>query len=389
MYKFPQIDWGTLQNHRRNIVSDIMKETDIDALVISGHDNIRYATDVGVFLICEAYDWFASIVTRNGDAYLFLPYVDTVIENPLPELPWVQEYIPIPSWVSSISQESIWIKALVNKLNQLGVRKVGIETLPFQLYNGLIEFMPEVSFKSVFSELAEARQVKHKEEIKLLRASATVASLGGSAGLKAMHEGATDFEVLAAVDYTMRINGAEFITHNVCGSGEAQLTSGWFPKGNRLDDGDAMFFDWGCYLKGGYGADMCRTGFIGSPRPAISKAYTILREAHQLGQDLARPGIKASDINKTVNNYLKKSGYPTTPYSIGHGVGLRACELPIIYRKEMMATDTELKEGMVIALEPETTVESDGKLFVLKLEDVFLVTNSGTERLTSTEYSEV
>ena len=74
---------------------------------------------------------------------------------------------------------------------------------------------------------------------------------------------------------------------------------------------------------------------------------------------------------------------------MGHGVGLRACELPIIYRKEMMATDTELKEGMVIALEPETTVESDGKLFVLKLEDVFLVTNSGTERLTSTEYSEV
>ena len=203
--------------------------------------------------------------------------------------------------------------------------------------------MKEVSFKSVFNQLAEARQVKHNEEIKLLRASATVASLGGSAGLKAMQDGASDFEVLAAVDYTMRINGAEFITHNVCGSGEAQLTSGWFPKGKLLEDGDAMFFDWGCYIKGGYGADMCRTGFVGSPRPEINKAYSILREAHQLGQDVARPGIKVSDIDNAVNSYLQKSGYPITPYSMGHGVGLRACEPPIIYRKEMMVTDTELK----------------------------------------------
>ena len=94
MYEFPQIDWGTLRNYRRNIVSDVMKETDIEAMIICGPDNIRYATDVGVFLICEAYDWYASIVTKNGDAYIFLPYVDTVIKNPLPELYAVGKVAP-------------------------------------------------------------------------------------------------------------------------------------------------------------------------------------------------------------------------------------------------------------------------------------------------------
>ena len=386
MYPFPEIHWTTLRNFRTDKVKEVMGEADLDALVLTGHDNIRYATDVGVFLICEASDWFAAIVTREGEAYLFIPYVDRMVQNPLPDYPWIREYIPTPSWVSSITQQEIWVKMLAKKLQELRASKVGLDTLPFQLYGGLQEMLPETQFTDVYPSLARARQVKHPEEIKLIRASAEIASLGGVAGLKAMQEGAIDFEVLSAVDCTMRAMGAEFITHNACIKGESQLTAGWFPRGSRLWGGDSMAIDWGCYAKGGYGSDMCRTGFVGTPSQEVKKAYRVLMEAHQATEAVAKPGVKVSVLDKTVNDYLRKSGYATVPYSLGHGVGLRACELPIIYRPELMATDAVLEEGMVICLEPETWVESKGETAVVKVEDMYQVTATGLERLTTMGY---
>ncbi|MEE9199239.1 MAG: M24 family metallopeptidase [Dehalococcoidia bacterium] len=73
-------------------------------------------------------------------------------------------------------------------------------------------------------------------------------------------------------------------------------------------------------------------------------------------------------------------------YSLGHGVGLRCCELPIIYRPEMMATVAQLEESMVVCLEPEKAVESRGETVVVKVEDMFLVTSTGLGMLTTTAY---
>ena len=122
---------------------------------------------------------------------------------------------------------------------------------------------------------------------------------------------------------------------------------------------------------------MCRTAFAGTPPKAVEDAYALLRQAYGEGQAAAKPGIKASQLDAIVNEVLTKSGYPGTPYSMGHGVGMRACELPIIYRREMMDEDVELKEGMVITLEPETRVEHRGEKSFVKLEDTFEVTATG------------
>jgi len=63
---------------------------------------------------------------------------------------------------------------------------------------------------------------------------------------------------------------------------------------------------------------------------------------------------------------------------IGHGLGLEIDELPII-TPDFSET---LKEGMVIALEPKFIFPGLG---VVGLEDDYLVTPSGLERLTLTD----
>ena len=127
MYPYPEIDWDALRKFRSEAVKGVMAEADVDALVLTGHDNIRYATDFGGFLICESFDWYAAIITREGEAYLFIPYVDKVIQDPLPDSPWIREYIPTPSWISSITQEEIWVKRLSRNPVALKATKVGVQ----------------------------------------------------------------------------------------------------------------------------------------------------------------------------------------------------------------------------------------------------------------------
>lgn len=179
------------------------------------------------------------------------------------------------------------------------------------------------------------------------------------------------------------------MTHSVCLTRDVQLSGNWFAKGKRLWEGDAFFLDIGCYGSGGYASDMCRTGFVGEPHAAVRKAYEALFEAYRVGQAAARPGVRVSEIDRTINEMLRKQGLRETPYSMGHGVGLRACELPIIYRPSMMTIDAVLAEQMVISLEPETTIELDGVPVVLKVEDNFLVERTGLRRLTLSGYGTV
>ena len=84
-----------------------------------------------------------------------------------------------------------------------------------------------------------------------------------------------------------------------------------------------------------------------------------------------------------MNRYLRGHGLPVTPYATGHGIGLRACELPTIHRADRMDRDDVIEEGMAISLEPETGVEVDGRHVLLKVEENYIVERDGLRRLTT------
>lgn len=102
------------------------------------------------------------------------------------------------------------------------------------------------------------------------------------------------------------------------------------------------------------------------------------------------PGVVQAlkdDLGRRFDGDFCVLGTSLTPYSVGHGVGLRACELPTIYRADRMGRDQVLQEGMVISLEPETGVEVDGRLTILKVEDNYVVEEGGLRRLTDAQYT--
>jgi Xaa-Pro aminopeptidase len=377
---WPNIDARELALARRERVWNLMAASGVDHLLLTGFDSIRYVLDARVQLISEGFDWFAAVVGVTRDAELFVPWID----EPSPSVgddDFVSVTHPLPSWAPASAQIEYWSQAIAASIARRNAKVVGFDACDAVLLEALRKRLPGTEFVSLARELYGARAVKVPAEVALLEAASTVNCQAADAAIAGARDGMTDFDVLAIAMSHLQSAGVEYLTHSLC---NVRRPSGsWHAVGETLKEGDAFFFDIGCYGQGGYASDIARVGFIGEPHPAVQRTYLQLLDAQSVGEELAKPGVPANEVHDGVNAYLHRQGLATTPYGIGHGIGLRACEPPTICRQDRTSTEEILEEGMTIAIEPETRVMVDGRDVLLKIEDNYVVTRDGLRRLTT------
>lgn len=365
---------------RADRLSTWMRHNGFDHLLLTAPDQIRYATDYRAQLVSESTDWYAAVVDAEGEAELFVPYTDELVEQPDPALARLRRLHPAPSWAPAACQPRQWVAGLASVLRARGARRIGFDLLDAALLHDLQAELPERNFTPCAADLFTLRAIKDDSEIQLIDLACRINAAALDKAVHAAQPGMRDHDLLAVAAAHQHSLGAEFLTHSVCnirkGSGS------WFADGAPLREGEPFFLDTGCHGPGGYASDAARTGFLGEPTSGVSRAWSHLLTAYEEGQNAARPGVRCSTVHDTINTYLTRHHLPPTPYGTGHGVGLRCCELPSVNAASRMDTDDVLRVGHVIALEPETAVEVDGRLLVLKIEDNFAVTPTGLRRLT-------
>jgi Xaa-Pro dipeptidase len=360
-------------------VHSIFGQTGCDLLLLTGFDHIRYALDYRTQVVGEGYDWFAAVLSADGASTVFLPWIDEDASETSSRGVDIT-LKPLTSWAPPSTHPHYWVTTIAGALR--GATRVGVDLIDLALLEGLRAALPSVTFVPVSAELYELRKVKSADERLLLEASSRLNAAAGAAALASAQPGMTDFDVLSVAMAYLQQRGAEHLSHSLCNHRRA--SGSWFAEGSVLREGDAFFFDIGCYGPGGYASDIARTGFVGEPPANVQSAYRGLLEAYAVAQEMARPGATASAIQEATNACLSKLGLPTTPYGVGHGVGLRICELPTIHRRDRMDDDATLVEGEVIAIEPETTVWVGDTRIVLKVEDNFVVGSDGCRILSTT-----
>jgi Xaa-Pro aminopeptidase len=157
---------------------------------------------------------------------------------------------------------------------------------------------------------------------------------------------------------------------------------GTYTSNRYLKEGDNVVLDIGVYGKGGYATDVTRTVFVGKPNERLRECYEATMQSFNEGLRKAVPGNRAADIDLAACRVLRESGFPEPPYGVGHGIGLRVMEVPLIKGGSELATDeTLLKAGMVLCIEPETV--ANGKS--VKFEEVVLVTDYGPKKLSGSD----
>jgi Xaa-Pro aminopeptidase len=363
-------------------VKSVMDAQGCDRLLLTSFDHIRYTLDYRTQVVGEGYDWFAATVNLDGASTIFLPWIDEIGTDTSTR---GEELIlkPLTSWAPAVTHPRYWVDTVAASLR--GAKKVGVDLIDADLLEGLRAALPGVTFISIGAALYEVRKVKSIDEQLLLEASSRLNASAAAVALAHAKAGLTDYDLLSVAMQYMQERGAEHLSHSLCNHRRA--SGSWFAEGTTFREGDAFFFDIGCYGPGGYASDIARTGFIGEPPQNVQLAYKGLLEAYGVAQEMARPGATASKIQEATNDCLKKLNLPTTPYGVGHGVGLRICELPTIHRRDRMDADATLLEGEVIAIEPETTVWVGDTRIVLKIEDNFVVESDGCRILSTPDKS--
>jgi Xaa-Pro aminopeptidase len=146
-----------------------------------------------------------------------------------------------------------------------------------------------------------------------------------------------------------------------------------------LDDESACF------------ADMTRTFVIGDVTDELAEWHSLTQEALELTRAAVRPGINGREVYDIACEVYEKAGIPTQRtkadgevlrdgffHGLGHGVGLDVHEEPGLGR-----SGDELIAGDVITLEPGAYRQGYGGV---RLEDLLLVTEDGSETLTDFPY---
>jgi len=132
------------------------------------------------------------------------------------------------------------------------------------------------------------------------------------------------------------------------------------PSARQLKDGDIISLDLGIFYQG-FHTDMAITVPVGKISPETQRLIRVTKKALKRGIKKTRPGNTIGDIGNTIQRYVEGQGFNVVRELCGHGIGKEIHEDPKILDYGKRHSGLEIKEGMVLCLEPMVTV-GDWKL---------------------------
>lgn len=305
---------------------------------------------------------------------------------------------------------------LSGTLHDFGIRRlerVGIEmdVLPASLYVWLVETFPQCRFVDVSVPIRKLRMIKSLYETDQIRKAAAVLHQGYTEIQGFIKQGVSELEIDGRLAFIARREGHMGIlrmrgwnqemtyAHVLSGDSGSVVTFLNSPHGGsgntpamaqgasfrQVRKNEPIGIDYGVGING-YLADQFRTFVIGELPAALEKAHQCSREIHDLFAREAKPGISCPKLYAMAKDFALRAGLDDYFMGhgegqvrfIGHGIGLEIDEFPVIAPNY----EGELAQGMVIAFEPKFVFPGKG---VVGMEDDYLVTSSGVERITLTE----
>lgn len=216
----------------------------------------------------------------------------------------------------------------------------------------LAKSAPNVEWFPVSRPLKELRAVKDEEELGKLKAAARTTAEGYRHIAKRLEEGVVEEEIALEFEVFCRKKGASKLSFEpIIAFGENSAYPHYRAGKSRLKKNQAALCDLGAVVDG-YRGDMTRVYFHGEPPEESKRFYALVKQAHDLAFEKARPGIKAGELDAIVRAFFEKEGVAKLfTHSLGHGVGVDVHEYPLL-RFDGDDRDAALEPGMVFTIEP-------------------------------------
>jgi Xaa-Pro aminopeptidase len=366
-------------------VRGLMEEEGLDALVVRAPDNVLYLTnfwgmkgyEAVVFaregepsLVClEASAEDAARTAWTDDVRYLRGYAD---DDPRPPLARTIDL------ASEAARDYGTIGLELSLGTQASDRMVG-EPTTFT-HDWFHSFGTDIADATPL--LAQARALKTEQELERMRLANEIAAAAMVHARAELRPGMKESEAAAlwagfvhgegtgwkgqvelALAYSLVWSGPGIKTFTATGDLPVQT------------DQPTLFEIWVC--ADGYWCDHTKNLCPGELRDDYAELERQLLGVYERALEHCRPGASLAELDRLVRDGIAEAGYPGQPsHPIAHGVGARAHEPPYAHQ----AGPGTIEEGMVLAIEPGIYWKGGGGL---RVEDNFLVTADGVERLSS------
>ena len=346
-----------MANERLTKVLRNMEAMGLKQLVVSSPYSIDYLTGKK---IAPGERMLALLIRDTGDMTLFANRLFALSPFEGAEL---AEYSDTDDCVGLLSSRV--------EAGALGVDK----DWPCRFALPLIERRRDVNVTLGSRAVDDARMVKTKDEVDLMRQSSRLNDLVIERAIARVADGATENDVADAyrrAALEMGAEGESFSSLICFGANCAEPHHD--TDDTRLRKGDSVILDVGLLLNG-YCSDMTRTVFYGEPSEEAKRVYDVVLEANRAGRAAVRPGVPLRDVDLAARRVIEDAGYGEYfIHRTGHGIGLEVHEFPDV----SSASEAVCQPGMIFSVEPG--VYLPGR-FGVRIEDLVAVTEDGCETL--------
>jgi Xaa-Pro aminopeptidase len=261
-----------------------------------------------------------------------------------------------------LAGQTVGIEAhVLTVASQEQLREGGVETIS---RTGLVERL---------------RAIKQPEELASMREAAAISDRVFAALAGEHFTGRTEIELAWRIRELFQEHGAsELAFDTIVAAAENGASPHADVRDVRIPPNTLVTVDAGCRVDG-YASDCTRTFASGELPDELARAYEVCLEAQLAGLDAYGPGVSGRDADAAARDVIAAAGWGEEfGHGLGHGIGLDVHELPAV-RAE--STDT-LEAGNVASCEPGIYLPGLGGV---RIEDMVLVTDGGSERLTTHE----
>jgi Xaa-Pro aminopeptidase len=363
------VDMERLARQRLERLQQAMKQQGLGALLLTDHQNIRYATN-SVFMLNLRATAIQRFVLVPADGLPLICQRETARKRG--ERPRFDAYMfamrPPVATKDFVAQATAALRELGAASESVGVDSLNLEA---------VEELKDAGVHLVdgWRALNQARAVKTLDELQLIRWTTGAKERGYDLVRQALHESNLPEERLSRImlDYLLDRGfeaGSEFVSIYDSSNDARPHTE---PMGADLVvvEGDLVICDATVAGPGGYYSDFARTFSRGAPKAESRARY---REAYESLQ-AALPLIKPGPCKEFFARFGEHSSNRLPGLDGFHGVGLCIYEAPWLRGGDPDKYGVALEPNMIIALEINHNP--------IKLEHLLRVTETGAEILSN------
>jgi len=360
-------------HERLSRVRAMMDTRGLDLLLLFGQEAVNYLS--GFY----SHGHFAGIVLgvpRVGPLFLVVRQMEEMAAR---ETSWIADLLIYNDHENALDYV---VRAVEARALQSGTIGLDLQSwyLTAERYLRLVALLPGATLQPIGDVLERMRILKSPAELDKVRRAGRAVSAGLQAALAATRPGVTENDVAAEMAAARIRAGGGLPIDGVVTTGPRTL-QGHGPWTDRIiEHGDQFYYE----VHGicdHYWTRSIRSGVVGRASERQRFVFDVLKDAQDRGLAQLKPGASGVEVDRACRDRLIESGlYERASFTrrTGYSMGLMFRPTPGDLFFEFTAkSDFVVQPGMVFMM----LVLAEG----LGLADTYIVTDSGTERVTTAD----